>query len=59
VAGNADGTINADDKTTVWSIEAGEGGYLKGDFNLDSQTDNKDKNDFWIPNFGQDTQVPE
>jgi len=57
--GNADGTINADDKTTVWSIEAGEGGYLKGDFNLDSQTDNKDKNDFWIPNFGQDTQVPE
>jgi len=57
--GNADGTINADDKTAVWSIETGNSGYLNGDFNLDSQTDNLDKNDIWFDNIDNSSQVPE
>jgi len=56
--GNADGTINSDDKTTIWSIEAGTAGYLNGDFNMDSQTDNRDKNDLWINNTSNSSQIP-
>jgi len=57
--GNADGTIDTDDKTTVWSVEAGTGGYLNSDFNMDSQTDNSDKNDIWINNTGNSSQIPD
>jgi len=57
--GNADGVINLDDKTTVWSVETGTGGYLMGDFNLDSQTDNRDKNDILLLNIGSESQVPD
>jgi len=57
--GNTDVTIDSDDKTLIWSIEAGTSGYLNGDFNLDSQVDNNDKNDIWIPNIGSSWQVPE
>ena len=57
--GNADGFIDMDDKTTTWSIEAGTGGYLNGDFNMDSQTDNSDKNDIWYGNLGKTVMLPE
>jgi predicted outer membrane repeat protein len=57
--GNADGTIDTDDKTTIWSVEAGSSGYLKGDFNMNSQTDNSDKNDYWIENNGNSSQIPD
>ena len=46
--GNADGTINTDDKITIWSVEAGTSGYMNGDFNMNSQTDNLDKNEFGL-----------
>lgn len=56
--GNADGIINIDDKTTVWSIEVGGKGYLNGDFNMDTQTDNSDKNDIWQNNNSKSSQIP-
>ena len=57
--GNADGYIDMDDKTSIWSIEAGTSGYMNGDFNMDSQTDNADKNDIWINNYGNSSQIPD
>ena len=30
-----------------------------GDFNLDGQVDNRDKNDVWLGNEGQGSEVPE
>jgi hypothetical protein len=37
---------------------AGTTGYQMGDYNMDTQVDNKDKNDVWYPNNGSGTQVP-
>ena len=34
-------------------------GYKLGDFNLDGNIDNLDKNDFWFPNVEKESQVPE
>ncbi|MBN1340908.1 MAG: choice-of-anchor D domain-containing protein, partial [Bacteroidales bacterium] len=34
--GNADSQINNGDKNDVWAPQAGTGGYLSGDFNLDA-----------------------
>jgi len=56
--GFVDDNINTLDKTNCWLIEAGLGGYLYGDFNMDCTVDNKDKNDHWQPNEGKTSQVP-
>jgi len=60
ISGNGfvDDDINTLDKTNCWLIEAGLGGYLFGDFNMDCTVDNKDKNDHWQPNEGKVSQVP-
>ncbi|MCD4735829.1 MAG: hypothetical protein K8R53_07270 [Bacteroidales bacterium] len=55
---NADGDINADDKT-IWTSQAGTKGYKSADFNMDVQVNNPDKNDKWLPNVGESCQVPE
>jgi hypothetical protein len=55
---NADGTIDNDD-VLLWKNDAGTKGYLSTDLNLDSQADNKDKNDFWLINIGNDSYLPE
>ena len=54
VAGNGVADIQIDelDKTNGWEIQVGGLGFQQGDYNLDAQVDNKDKNDFWLPNFG-------
>ncbi len=52
-----DGSIDNLDKA-VWTNSAGTTGYLPADHTMDAQVDNKDKNDIWIPNNGQGTQVP-
>jgi len=57
--GDADGFIGINDKNNVWTGEAATKGYFYGDFNLDIQVDNKDKNDIWQPNNGMGSQVPE
>jgi len=56
--GNSDGIVNSVDESPVWENEAGEEGFLNSDYNLDGQSDNKDKDDFWAPNLGEGTQVP-
>ncbi len=55
--GSPDGLIDSGDKS-VWSAEAGTTGYLQSDFNMDTQVDNNDKNDVWVPNETTGTQVP-
>ncbi len=57
--GNADGSINEFDKIAVWEFQAGEEGYFNGDFNMNGQVVNPDKNDFWILNNGSECQVPD
>ncbi len=61
IAGDADanGTIQTEDKSITWNMSAGNPGYLSADLNLDGQADNRDKNDFWLPNLGKGTQVPQ
>jgi len=54
--GNKDGIIGLTDKSPAW--EVGTKGYLGTDYNLDTQPDNKDKNDIWAPNIGAGSQVP-
>ncbi len=49
--GNADEQLDALDKT-AWEMDAGATGYHMGDFNLDGQVNNKDKNEVWAPNNG-------
>ncbi|OQX74286.1 MAG: hypothetical protein B6D61_11720 [Bacteroidetes bacterium 4484_249] len=60
VAGDADadGEINTADKT-VWANQAGTKGYESADFNMNSQVNNPDKNDMWVPNRSYESQVPE
>ena len=47
------------DASDIWAIHAGESLYQFGDYNLDGDTDNKDKNDLLIPNLGYESQVIE
>jgi hypothetical protein len=56
--GNADEIIDDLDLQNSWNLQAGETGYKTGDFNLDTQVDNKDKDDIWVPNEGKGSQVP-
>ncbi|NOX46518.1 MAG: hypothetical protein GXO89_06020 [Chlorobi bacterium] len=55
---NGDGDVNNTDKS-FWETQTGEQGYKSGDFDMDGQVSNPDKNDFWIPNYGEVSQVPD
>ena len=55
--GNKDGQITPTDKTPVWNSQSGTKGYLQSDYNLDTQSNNKDKNNIWAPNLGSGSQV--
>jgi len=55
---NGDGDIDATDKA-AWTTNAGTGGYQSSDFNLDNQVNNPDKNDTWVENDAQSSQVPD
>ncbi|MBN2175613.1 MAG: choice-of-anchor D domain-containing protein [Bacteroidales bacterium] len=57
--GLCDGQILMNDLSDVWYFEAGNTGYQSGDFNLDGQIDNKDKNDCWEPNLTKHSMIPE
>jgi hypothetical protein len=61
IAGDADanGNVQAEDKSLIWELAVGKRGYLSADLNLDGQDDNCDKNEFWLPNLGKGTQVPQ
>jgi hypothetical protein len=55
---NADGNVNGTDKS-AWENQAGEQGYKSTDFGLDGQVNNTDKDDYWSPNVGEGSQLPE
>jgi len=56
---NATGLVAIGDKTNVWEIQAAEKGYLESDLNFDGEADNVDKNDYWLPNMGAGSSIPE
>ena len=57
--GNRDGMIDVSDRSPLWENEAGTSGYHESDFNLDGESNNQDKNDCWLPNQGEGSQIPE
>ena len=57
--GETNNIVNYGDKNDSWLIQAGLSGYLNGDFNLDCNVENKDKNNHWLPNLWKESQVPE
>ena len=57
--GDGDGETQLSDEVNVWKIQAGEAGYKEGDFNINGQVNNQDKNDFWLPNLGSSSYIPE
>lgn len=56
--GNADGAVSVMDIPNTWIPHAGKKGYYQGDYDANSEVDNKDKNEKWYPNLGAGTQVP-
>ena len=47
------------DNQIGYSDSAGTNGYNNSDLNLNTEVDNKDKDDFWVPNLGSESQLPE
>jgi subtilisin family serine protease/PKD repeat protein len=56
--GDGDGIIGSGDKSPIWDSQAGASGYIISDYNLDAESNNIDKTEFWIPNIGKGSQVP-
>jgi hypothetical protein len=55
---NSDGLIDSND-LLFWIEQAGTQGYKSADFDLNGKVNNQDKNDRWLPNNGQGSQLPE
>jgi hypothetical protein len=56
---NGDQVVNNADNLAGWNVEVGtEATYQGTNLFLDNQIDNKDKNEFWVPNYGKLTGVP-
>jgi len=53
------GIINQSDIDIRWRNDAGKSGYTPADLNLDGQSDNPDKNDILILNFGKISEIQE
>jgi len=56
--GDGNGQIQLPDKIS-WHNLAGKTGYLEGDFNLNGQVNNQDKNEYWLLNLGKGSFIPE
>jgi parallel beta-helix repeat protein len=56
--GNANGSITATDKNSVWRSQNGTNGYLMGDYNLSGGVTASDANAFWRVNNGKSSQIP-
>jgi predicted phosphodiesterase len=57
--GNADNVVDLNDKSSSWTIQAGNNGYFQGDFDLNGTIDNLDKNEKLLINLNHQSQVPE
>ena len=51
--GDNSGSIDNRDKNDVWLMDYGNSGYLDGDYNMDSETDEDDKVILWESNVGK------
>jgi PKD repeat protein len=60
ISGDADhdGNIDTND-IQIWKTQAGKSGYLDGDFDLNQQIENGDKNEFWLENQNRSSYVPD
>ena len=56
--GNADGTVNPSDISPLWEDQSGNEGYIESDYNMDGESNNIDKDDYWVPNENKSSQVP-
>lgn len=56
--GDGNGIIHLED-LIIFQEQAGTRGYKSGDFDMDSEVMNQDKNDIWVSNEGKGSQVPE
>jgi len=56
--GDQNGNIGPGDKSATWGNQAGTKGYIYSDYNLDSESNNIDKDEYWLPNNGKGSQVP-
>ena len=54
---NADGIVDSSDKS-IWAVQSGTSGYKPGDFNLDGEVNNQDKNEVWTNLSGSGVQLP-
>jgi len=54
---NADGIVDDLDIEQNWKTQAGLMGYYSGDYGLDSEVNNQDKNEICLPNSGMNTPV--
>jgi subtilisin family serine protease/PKD repeat protein len=57
--GDGDGIIGSGDKSPGWKSQAGTSGYIMSDYNLDTESNNIDKAEYWMPNIGKGSQVPD
>jgi len=57
--GDGSGSVFLEDKYNVWNTEAGSAGYKAGDYNMNQQVNNPDKDDYWLPNLGSGSFIPE
>jgi uncharacterized protein (TIGR02145 family) len=60
IGGDSDGNgiVETADLEPGWDLNAGIQDYVAFDLNLDSQINNPDKNDIWLPNIGSTSKVP-
>lgn len=56
--GNGDGIIGNEDKLDSWAPYCGVNGYNAGDFDLNGNVNNQDKNLIWNVNFGKASLIP-
>jgi len=60
-AGDADanGIVELTDISGNWKNQAGNRGYRSADMDMDGEVNNQDKNETWITNHNEQSQVPE
>jgi hypothetical protein len=56
--GDGSGGVLTSDRDLVWDIQAGTTGYKAGDYSINRQVNNTDKNDKWLPNLGKGSYIP-
>lgn len=59
IATPSSGSVSAADINNVWHVQAGESNYPESDFDMNGQADNRDKDDYWLPNLGEGSFIAE